>query len=214
MPNVYGIVDGVSSDVEYKSPRRRRAETKLLQAASELIAELGPEKVKLADIGERAGYSHGLATHHFGSKRGLIHRIIETANADFDERVARLDGDGSAIEQVRAVVAVCFDLLADPSPLHRARIAVWADAAAAGDPELRAAVLKMDDDFRDLLVVRLRTGVTNGEFPPNINPNALAALIISLVRGVALQLMLGDTVDIGACRAAFEHMVDSTLGCG
>ena len=31
----------------------------------------------LAEVGELAGYSRGLATHHFGSKAGLLTAILD-----------------------------------------------------------------------------------------------------------------------------------------
>src|ERR1700750_760341 len=52
--------------------RRAEAERKLLEAATELIAERGVRAVTLAAVGERAGYSRGLVTHHFGNRQGLL----------------------------------------------------------------------------------------------------------------------------------------------
>ena len=43
----------------------------MLDAAIELVLEHGTEKTTLAMIGEKAGYSRGLATYRFGSKAGL-----------------------------------------------------------------------------------------------------------------------------------------------
>jgi AcrR family transcriptional regulator len=34
--------------------------------------------VTLADVGKRAGYSRGLATHHFGSKGAMMQRLVDT----------------------------------------------------------------------------------------------------------------------------------------
>ena len=52
--------------------RRDQAETALLNAAAELAVEHGVRSLTLARVGERAGYSRGIVTHHFGSKQGLI----------------------------------------------------------------------------------------------------------------------------------------------
>ena len=48
----------------------------MLDAAIELVLEFGTEKTTLAMIGERAGYSRGLATYRFGSKTGLFKAVI------------------------------------------------------------------------------------------------------------------------------------------
>ena len=56
--------------------RRTEAEQRLLAAAAQLISETGPASMTLAKVGERAGYSRGLATHHFGSKAALMQRGV------------------------------------------------------------------------------------------------------------------------------------------
>src|SRR2546421_53515 len=54
--------------------RRDQAETALLNAAAELAVEHGVRSLTLARVGERAGYSRGIVTHHFGSKQALLER--------------------------------------------------------------------------------------------------------------------------------------------
>ena len=57
-----------------------------LQAA-ELIAEVGPSGFTLANVGERAGYSRGLATHHFGSKGAMMQRLVASVTSGFRAEV-------------------------------------------------------------------------------------------------------------------------------
>lgn len=52
--------------------RRDQASAALLEAAAELVVEEGVRAVTLARVGERAGYSRGLVTHHFGGKQALL----------------------------------------------------------------------------------------------------------------------------------------------
>src|ERR1700730_15554913 len=67
---------------------------KMLQAAGDLIVEVGYHKMTLAAIGERAGYSRGLATMRFGSKKGLLQRLVESSMTDWLDRraTARFEG--------------------------------------------------------------------------------------------------------------------------
>ena len=41
----------------------------------------------LANVGERAGYSRGLATHHFGSKGALMQRLVDAVTLQFREAI-------------------------------------------------------------------------------------------------------------------------------
>ena len=61
-------------------PKQARSEVstgKLLDAAAELISEGGYERMTMAAIGQRAGYSHGLVTARFGSKEGLLWALVD-----------------------------------------------------------------------------------------------------------------------------------------
>lgn len=55
------------------SPRgRASAEEKLVTAAAELIAEVGPRAATVRAVAARAGVNHGLVHHYFGSKEALL----------------------------------------------------------------------------------------------------------------------------------------------
>src|SRR3954447_5205420 len=72
-----------SRDRRTQGERRNDAEQRLLAAAAELIGEIGPAGVTLANIGERAGYSRGLASHYFGSKGAMMQRLVDSVSDEF-----------------------------------------------------------------------------------------------------------------------------------
>ncbi|GAC31638.1 TetR/AcrR family transcriptional regulator [Paraglaciecola polaris] len=49
----------------------------ILQKAAELFCDLGYEQVSLRNISEKAGVSHSLIRHHFGSKENIWHCISD-----------------------------------------------------------------------------------------------------------------------------------------
>ncbi|MBN6040511.1 TetR family transcriptional regulator [Amycolatopsis sp. 195334CR] len=63
--------------------RRSSAERAMLAAAVRLFSKRGVEQTSMADIGEEAGYSRGLANHHFGSRAELVDRLARRSQADF-----------------------------------------------------------------------------------------------------------------------------------
>lgn len=61
------------STVEARPTRSRASsEEKLIVAAAELLAEIGPRSLSVRTIAERAGVNHGLVHHYFGGKDGLL----------------------------------------------------------------------------------------------------------------------------------------------
>lgn len=138
------MVKGTRSSPE--RPRRTQAERtalsdrKLIQAAVELMVARGIQGTTLQAVGEKAGYSRGLATHRFGSKAGLFAKVLEVASADWLGRVQAAVGDRVGLdalcaatdaaerffleqpEEVRAMYLLWF-LSLDPSADHRVNLA-------------------------------------------------------------------------------------------
>lgn len=54
-----------------------QTKAEILQVAAELFCELGYERVSLRNISEKAGVSHSLIRHHFGSKEKIWHDISD-----------------------------------------------------------------------------------------------------------------------------------------
>jgi len=67
----------LAPDAQTRTQAERTAisDRAMLDAAIDLILEHGTDKTTLAAIGEKAGYSRGLATYRFGSKAGWVGSI-------------------------------------------------------------------------------------------------------------------------------------------
>jgi AcrR family transcriptional regulator len=74
---------------EERRPRgRAEVVESLLDAASSLFAERGPEAVSVRDIAARARVNHALLHRHFESKERLIEAVLQRHAAAFREVVA------------------------------------------------------------------------------------------------------------------------------
>jgi AcrR family transcriptional regulator len=191
--------------------RRAEAERRLVQAAAELVGEIGPARVTLANVGERAGYSRGLATHHFGSKGALMQRLVDAVTLQFREAIFDESQSHSAIDEGLGLVRTYFQVISNLQPVNRARLVLWADAVAAGSPDVRPAMIAADREFREAVSKILERGVVTGEFPDSVDPQGLATVIIAMLRGVALQSLLDDQVDLEACRTEIEQLLTNRL---
>jgi AcrR family transcriptional regulator len=192
--------------------RRNEAEQRLLTAAAELIGEVGPAGVTLANIGERAGYSRGLATHYFGSKGALMKRLVDTVTDQFQMSMFVEREADSAMARLLDLVDTYFRAMADLQPVNRARLVLWADAVAMPSPDVRAAMIAADRDFRHALTEGIRGGIEAGEFPSDVDPHGLATVIIAMLRGTALESLLDEQVDLRGCRTEVERLLTARLG--
>lgn len=57
---------------------REAVEAALIEAAGDLLAELGPRATSVRDIAKRAGVNHAQVHHYFGGKRPLLMAAMRT----------------------------------------------------------------------------------------------------------------------------------------
>src|ERR1700744_2865414 len=106
--------------------RRRLAEAALLNAAAELVVEDGVQALTLARVGQRAGYSRGLITHHFGSKQALLESLARATQQGF---VPGLGGLPPGLERLLGLIDGYIGATGRLGMLNRAFLLLWAEAA-------------------------------------------------------------------------------------
>jgi AcrR family transcriptional regulator len=192
--------------------RRAEAERRMVRAAAELVGEIGPARVTLANVGERAGYSRGLATHHFGSKGALMQRLVDTVTSQFHNAIRDESQSDSPLDQLRQLIDFYFRVVSDLAPVNRARLVLWADAVAGPSEDVRPRMISADREFRDEIEKRIQLAVNAGDVADSVDPHGLATVIIAMLRGVALQRVLDDQVDLGAARHEVVQLLTARLG--
>lgn len=118
--------------------RRAESERKLLEATAELIVERGFGQLSLTAIGQRAGCSHALVNHLFGTKAVLIERLNDTVDDLYRSRIPVAIEHKEGIDAVVAFVETYLLLVTSSDPIARVHVVLWAQAVA-GAPDLRTS---------------------------------------------------------------------------
>lgn len=158
-----------------------------MAAAAELVIEGGLASVTLARVGERAGYSRGIVTHHFGSRQGLLETLARSVQSGFV--VGRDDARG--LDHLLDLIESYVRGLGSAELTTRAFLVLWAEAAT--DPELAAIFRERDEAFRADLRVDLEAGVADGRIAADVVPRRAAVAIVGQLRGVGIQRLLDPT---------------------
>ena len=154
--------------------------TRVLRAALEAFEELGPDRVRIQDIAERAGMSSGHVMYYFGDRdRILVDTLLlsEESLAERRERaVARAEGAADAIEKVTRLYL--------PTGPRDVRWALWAQAFARppADAETRDLLRTWSDGWADCI------GRLLGGRPRD---RVAATRYCRLMDGLALEVVLG-----------------------
>ncbi|MGW3965088.1 TetR/AcrR family transcriptional regulator [Amycolatopsis sp. NPDC005003] len=176
--------------------RRDQAEAALLTAAAELVVEQGVRSLTLARVGERAGYSRGIVTHHFGGKQALVERLARATQAGF---VPGLEDLPPGLDRLLRLVDGYLGELGRIGVFNQAFLLLWAEAAT--QPELAPIFRERDAAFRADLREDVEAGIADGSIAADAGAGEVATAVVGQLRGIALQRLLDpDSVDTGALR--------------
>lgn len=160
-------------------PRDTRIDSAVLDAAAELLAEVGYADLTVAAIAERAGTSRPAVYRRWPTLAHLVHEAAFRDSATHEPVRT-----GVLADDVRELVRMTAELLTTPL----ARVAVpGLMAEASADPTLHARLLDRFsaegwggiDDY-------LRSATESGEVRPGVD----AVIVIEIVIGAALVAML------------------------
>ncbi|MGO4255381.1 TetR/AcrR family transcriptional regulator [Marmoricola sp. RAF53] len=189
-----------------QAERRAESERRLLDAAAALVVERGIEGTSLAEIGRVAGYSHGLVHHRFGSKEALVERLNTEAVRLFTSRTVTAVGSTRGLAALRIVADTYLDLVQAPDPLGRVHLVVWTEAVSRAS-ERRSSRVTWDRYFRSAFAQLIRDAAADGSVRDDVDPDAMATVVVGLLRGVALQLMMDpETATTRTRSAVLDHL--------
>jgi len=200
-----------------QAERRSKSEQALLDAAAALIAELGIEQASLARIGERAGTSRGLPSHHFGSKDELVARLARRVQDHVSAATVKSLGDMrqtpedvSALELLRATVTTYLGLFENPTAEERALIVMW----GATFPSMASidGMLEADQRSYDGWADLIRRGQQEGSIRVDIDAAAAAVVLFGLMRGIAALLLTESEIkDMRLVRTTCDAWIAAAL---
>ncbi|WP_448108275.1 TetR/AcrR family transcriptional regulator [Pseudomonas azerbaijanoccidentalis] len=170
--------------------RRTEAEQCMLEAARQIVARKGWIGITLAEVGLQAGYSRGLAAHHFGTKAGLLRALAGFVNTRFmdvveDKAPRRQPGLDTLLGYIDAY------FLRDDAEWTNARalLALMAEGVTV-ESESATILAEYNNSVRMTLAKQIEIGIANGEIHADNDPLTTATVLIGTMRGMILQLLL------------------------
>jgi AcrR family transcriptional regulator len=192
--------------------RSQRSTRALLEAAGEVIAEVGYGNMTLAAVGERAGYSRGLVTARFGSKQNLLQALVERMTTGWTHRAVlpRTAGRTGLDSVVILLDAIRAQADQDPRAL-RVLYALMFEALGP-NADLRSHFVEFHHTLRADITRLIRRGLRDGSVRAGIDPAAEAVCIVGGLRGVAYQWALDpDAFDPVAAFAYLTRVTEDRL---
>ncbi|WP_083880892.1 TetR/AcrR family transcriptional regulator [Nocardia araoensis] len=186
---------------ESSAESRRR----LLAAATELVAEVGPRGTSVQAVAERAGISRGSIAWHFGSKDGLIVEVVKDAFA------AALDQYRKRIGKVGTItLGTLIDAHLAVMTSHSGRVfaTVLPEVMLAPGP-IRDAYIAGYENSRRFWVDAL-SEILSGT-PGMPDPGPLSDVLFGSTIGINVMHRLEDSIDpiggLGSLQRIFDLAV-------
>ncbi|VVM96543.1 hypothetical protein PS862_04490 [Pseudomonas fluorescens] len=182
-----------------QAERRGEAEQRLLLAARQIVARKGWVGMTLSEVGEEAGYSRGLATHHFGNKAGLLRALAGFVNASFMTLVqVESPKWRPGMDALKGFVSVYLGRNDGDWINTRALLALMSEAVTQ-DSETAQILAEYNRSVQQHLAQHIRCGIANGEIRASVQPLPGAMLILGAMRGAMLQFLLDPAgIDLAA----------------
>jgi AcrR family transcriptional regulator len=187
-----------------QAERTARAEDSMISAAIELLNTVGIQGTTLVAIGEKSGYSRGLASHHFGSKAGLFRAVLKRMTAVWtDELLRALDGRTGIEAFTAAIDAHRAHVLRRPDFIRATNI-LW---GAALDPssEFKPNVAEFMRIQRQSVASWVRGGQTRGEIRAEVDADRIAEQYYGGLIGINSQWLVSPDFDLAAAYEDFKQ---------
>lgn len=193
-------------------PRQRGAYAKgiarrqeILDRAIEVFAERGADRTSLRAIAREVGVTHAALTHYFGSLEELLVAVYDESNAP-----GRHPGPPSSD-------ATPVEMMIESARINRAvpglvqlYSTLVASALEEGHPAARAFATGRFARLRDRLADTVRQQQTGGRIRQDIDPDAVAALVVAASDGLQTQWLLDETAPQHEALALLDRLLRPT----
>ncbi|GAB2480413.1 TetR/AcrR family transcriptional regulator [Streptosporangium sandarakinum] len=170
-------------------PARPDVRAHVLRAALQAIDEVGPERLRVRDIAERAGMSSGHVMYYFGRRDRLL---VSTLLLSEDELAERCTAELAAVADPREAVRRLVELYL-PGGAGDVRWRLWAQVVAQPprDEETLTRIASFTGTWvRELAALAVR-GAGEGTFRPLDDPEDFAGRICRIMDSLAGDVLLG-----------------------
>jgi len=181
------------------TPAATRGEKRplILRAATEVFAEQGFNSVTVAAIADRAGIGKGTVYEYFSSKDELLFAVFEWMNKGIFDRIHSLiEVGGTTLERLRSLLDLGAQITREQMEMQAVVLDFWsASRGTKVEERYNQSCLATFRSYRRLLANVIREGQTAGEIRSDVDPEAVAAMVVAAMDGLGVQIFFDRELD-------------------
>ncbi len=195
-----------SQKVEASQETRER----IIAAASKVLAEKGYDATTLREISREAQAAPGLVHYYFGGKDQLLIEALQATGQRFHQRMEQLVQDVPGDQALEALLTQLYERVEQEPEVYRLRYESFSlglhNPVIA--PEVRERLAQRRQELGSVLVKVLENmGHTENTKSVFLDLTSLAALLLSIFDGLALQKILDPSFDLDAAYQVLTQMM-------
>jgi len=170
-------------------PRSDEKAQAIIDAARRCLSEKGYGATTIAEIAAEAGVSRGLLHYYFESKEQLLAQVVRAGLDAYMELVAAMFAQSkNADDLAKALSTVVRAFLeSDPTVVDLGMVCV---TLARESPLVARELEDLYRQFREAICEGLEEAVDKGIIDPAIPLDALAAVLLAITDGLAMQFLV------------------------
>ena len=194
-----------------QAERSALSDRRIIDAAIELVVERGVEGATLKEIGERAGYSRGLATYRFGSKAGLFRAVIKDVSQRWLAELTTAVAGKVGIDAICSAVDT-YHRFATESQRHIYALYILFYQSIGPGSEFKDKVADVLDRQRADVRQWIEDGIAAGQIDPNVDPDRHAEQFVATIAGLTYQWLVSpDCIDFARAHDELKQTMGRAL---
>ncbi|OYW51397.1 MAG: hypothetical protein B7Y36_09660 [Novosphingobium sp. 28-62-57] len=166
--------------------RTALSDARMFEAAMHLIVERGTHNTTLKDVGEKAGYSRGLASNRFGSKETLFSHLVRDFNEKWASELRRFVGSTDGLAALEGALDAVEFFLLNRTAQMQAMYILWFESISSY-PVVRRRLAANHIAYRRDTARWLEQGIAKGEVRPTVDPESFAVEFSAFIFGLVYQ---------------------------
>jgi AcrR family transcriptional regulator len=184
----------------------------MFEATIELLCEGGIHRATLKDIGERAGYSRGLASARFGSKEGLFASLVRNIDTQWTADFAQHVGDRTGLDALLSTLDAVAHFLHEQPLYTQALYMLWYGSLGSHDSEVRQRLAEQQDRDRKAIEAWIAQGQAESKIRADISPEWFAIQFMAFVFGLIYQWHISPAaIDVDKAAQDYKQSVRDLL---
>ena len=190
-----------------KETRRQQ----ILDAALRCFSRDGFHGTTTADIVRESGVSQGTLYLYFATKEDIVVALADDRHQGEAFLSALAQSEPDPVQGLMLMIELYGKSLPDPRRLDQRRVGIQGWAEALRNPRIHASAVEGLSSVREAIVGLIEKGQQTSQIRPDVDPDAVARILIAVFQGLVLQITWGEPVDLAATGQVMRNMLRGAL---